>query len=209
MGKSDNNTPLVDPGGRPLPPSRPPSGWRKIREACDELIPEKFRALFKQIPQSLRWFFALLLFVVLPFGAQTHETWSQWLVVQKVSSWIRQPLLPKARHFAIAIAQLENDTDDALRALMIDGLHGVSSIALLNIDRFPAVQGAANVQETERKGPSAGGGLAAQKWCGYTHLGPCVTGSRKAGADDYYAELAKNSVDVARRQLQQAEKKRE
>jgi tetratricopeptide (TPR) repeat protein len=60
-----------------------------------------------------------------------------------------QPPLPKAKQFAIAIARLEEDPNDDLRDLLVEGLRGVPGVQVLRFDRTSGLHVAGNPREEE------------------------------------------------------------
>lgn len=60
-----------------------------------------------------------------------------------------QPPLPQAKQFAIAIARLEEDTNDDLRDLLMEGLRGLPGVQVLRFDRATGLRVASDPREEE------------------------------------------------------------
>lgn len=141
--------PLVDAQGRPSPSTSPPKRrssrkvfWEGIR---DEYGPRWIR----RIPRPFRWI-AFVLFVSISLACNYSDHWWPW-VQQQYRHLVPSPQLPlpKAKQFAIAIARLEEDTNDELRDLLVEGLRGLPGVQVLRFNRATGLRVASDPREEE------------------------------------------------------------
>lgn len=127
--------PLVDSQDRSLPsttPSRRSSSWKAFWEGvCNEYGPRWVRLA----PQPYRWI-AFVLVISFPLAWKYSDQWWPWAQQQYRQAFPAPlPPLPKAKQFAIAIARVEQDTNDDLRTLLVDGLRDLPGVQVLRFDR--------------------------------------------------------------------------